>query len=126
MQNKSFLGFTGTRSSLNAFNLVYARVLARLNFSVDHEPLTSFRYSRVLPDSFLVYLGREIQSATLFYLQGCIFEKWANSLGRHVEYTFSSRALTGTQPRNSLAPETFGTLKLLKDGYRNGRVLAAQ
>jgi hypothetical protein len=42
------------------------------------------------------------------------------------ERAFSSGALTGSKLRNLLAPKTFEALQLLKSGYRNGYISAAQ
>ena len=40
------------------------------------------------------------------------------------ERAFSSGGITATPRRNSLHPETFGALQILKAGYRNGHLSA--
>jgi hypothetical protein len=42
------------------------------------------------------------------------------------ERAFSNGSLTGTPPRNRLAPDMFEALQLLKSAYRNGHVSAAE
>ena len=41
------------------------------------------------------------------------------------ERALSSSGITAVPRRNCLAPETFGTLQLLKSAYRQGHILAA-
>ncbi|KAF5353004.1 hypothetical protein D9757_014962 [Collybiopsis confluens] len=42
------------------------------------------------------------------------------------ERAFSGGALTGTKLRNSLRPEMFQALQILKGAYRNGHISATQ
>jgi hypothetical protein len=42
------------------------------------------------------------------------------------ERAFSSGGLTGTRLRGRLAPRTFKVLQILKSGYRNGHIGAAE